>query len=231
MLSLPQGNRVIERIHRTLNAITSKTNEKRGNWAAVMPMTLYFVRRSPCCATGMSLFMDRQGWEPAMPVQLLYKELDQTDLGEVNLEEWLMCNPDRVEALRDKATVSKQKVSKNRKLAWDAKAKDRKFDVCDMVLVRKLGINTKLSESWEGPFRILRKNSPPSYRVDLGDRVLPSVHVSLMKRFVSSEDSPESRESPLSLSLTHPETISLTGTRRSRCWVANLKVNRQKTLE
>ena len=86
--------------------------------------------------------------------------------------------------------MSKQDVSKNRKLAWDVKAKDRELDVGDMVLVRKPGINTKLSESWEGPFRILRKNSPLSYRVDLGDRVLPSVHVSLMKMFMSSEDSP-----------------------------------------
>ena len=34
----PQGNRVIERFHRTFNAIISKTIEKRGNWAAVVPM-------------------------------------------------------------------------------------------------------------------------------------------------------------------------------------------------
>ena len=91
--------------------------------------------------------MARQGWEPITPVQLVYKAWAQTDLREVNLEEWLMCNADRVEALRDKATLRKQDVSKNRKLAWNAKAKHRKLEVGDMVLVRKPGINTKLSES------------------------------------------------------------------------------------
>ena len=69
----PQGNGVVERLNRTLNSMISKLIEKKGNWAAVVPMVLYFIRSSPYSATGMSPFMARQGWEPATPVQLLYK--------------------------------------------------------------------------------------------------------------------------------------------------------------
>ena len=55
----PQGNGVVERLHRTLNGMISKLTEKKGNWATVVPMALYFIRRSPCSATGMSPFMAR----------------------------------------------------------------------------------------------------------------------------------------------------------------------------
>ena len=101
-----------------------------------------------------------------------------------------MCNAEKVQALRDKATLKKQEVSKNRKSAWDAKAKDSEFSAGDEVLVCKPGINMKLMESWEGPFKILKRNSHLSYKVDMGDRVIPSVHVQLMKKYFPGGDSP-----------------------------------------
>ena len=56
-----QGNGVVEKLHRTLNAMISKLTETRGNWASTIPMALYFLRSTPCSATGMSLFLARQG--------------------------------------------------------------------------------------------------------------------------------------------------------------------------
>jgi len=70
----------------------AKTTGKKGNWAAVVQMALYFIRASPCESTGISPFLARQGWEPTTPVQLLYKAWAQHDLGEVDLEEWVMVN-------------------------------------------------------------------------------------------------------------------------------------------
>jgi len=81
--------------HRTLNGIISKTCEKKGNWASVVPMALYFVRCSPCEATGISPFMARQGWEPTTPIQLLYKSWAQADLGDIDLEEWVLDNKEK----------------------------------------------------------------------------------------------------------------------------------------
>ena len=43
----PQGNGVVERLHRTLNSMVAKLIEKKGNWASVIPMALYFIRSSP----------------------------------------------------------------------------------------------------------------------------------------------------------------------------------------
>ena len=184
----PQGNGVIERLHRTLNAMISKIAEKKGNWATVTPMVLYFLRCTPSATTGLSPFMARQGWEPATPVQLLYKAWLQPDLGEIDLTEWVAMNAERVETAREKALLSKTETAGKRKQTWDKTARQREFEVGDEVLVRKPGLNLKLSESWEGPFVVSHKYSPLSYTVDMGDRKLGSVHVQLMKRYERAKE-------------------------------------------
>jgi len=69
----PQGNGVVEPLHRTLNAIKSKTIDKKGNWASVVPRALFFIRSVPSEATGLSPFMAKQGWEPSTPLGLIYE--------------------------------------------------------------------------------------------------------------------------------------------------------------
>jgi len=80
----------------------SKIASSKGNWAAVVPMALYFIRASPCEATGISPFLARQGWEPQTPVQLLYMAWARQDLGEIDLEEWVLRNSERVENERER---------------------------------------------------------------------------------------------------------------------------------
>ena len=143
----------MEHLHRTLNSMVAELVEK-GNWASVVSMALYVIRSSPCSATGMSPFMARQGWEPATPVQILYKSWAQTDLRDIDLEDWVMENAERVELAREKSIVNKSTITEKRKQVWDGKAKNREFSVGDEVLIRKPGMNLKLSDSWEGPIVI-----------------------------------------------------------------------------
>ena len=92
--------------------------------------------------------------------------------------------------LRDQTVVRKQQVSSDRKEAWDRKALIREFVKGDEVYMRKAGINTKLSESWEGPYTVVRKNSPLSYRIHTGDRVILLVHIQLHKECVARKQEP-----------------------------------------
>ena len=132
--------------------------------------------------------MVHQGWEPATPVQLLYKVWLQQDLGNIDLTEWVALNAERVETVREQALLNKTKVAAKRKETWDKTARQREFQIGDEVLVRKPGLNLKLSESWEGHFRVSKRHSPLSYSVDMGDKKLNSVHVQLMKLYVRPKD-------------------------------------------
>jgi len=184
----PKGNGVVEILHRTLNQMVAKTTGTKGNWAAVIPMALFFIRASPSEATGISPFLARQGWEPNTPVELLYKSWVQEDLGGVDLDEWVLINNERVEEQRERTEARLRETASKRKHVWDKKAKERVFNVNDRVWMRKLGSNLKLDSSWEGPYTIKKRNSLLSYAVDTGRRTIPSVHIQLLKEYNDKGD-------------------------------------------
>ena len=183
----PQGNGVVERMHRTLNSVIAKCTEAKGNWAQVVPMALYFIRCMPNRSSGFSPFALKHSWEPTTPVQLLYKEWVQQELGPIDLEQWVFENSERIQRMRDLAVANMSSTSEARKQAWNKGAQVREFTKGDKVYLRKSGTNTKLMDSWAGPYTIEKRNSPLSYRVSTGDRTLPSVHVQLLKLHIPRE--------------------------------------------
>ena len=68
------------------------------------------------------------------------------------------------------------------------KAKPRVFKPGDKVLMRKSGMNSKLSETWLGPYTIVKMNSPLSYKVNTGSRRVNSVHIQLLKGYIERYD-------------------------------------------
>ena len=171
----------------------SKLTDKKGNWASTIPMALYYLRSTPCSATGMTPFLARRGWEPATPLHLLYRAWEGQDEGNVDIVEWVDLNIERVETLREKAAASVATTCSDRKERWDRKAKPRLFKVGDQVLVRKPGMYVKLEDTWDDPFTITIVNSPLSYAVDFGYRKSPFIHAQLLKKFHSQEETKVAR--------------------------------------
>ena len=114
---------------------------------------------------------------------MLYRAWDEQGAGNVNISEWIDLNIERVETLRERAAAKTAETALDRKTKWDKKAKERPFEVGDSVLVRKPGMCTKLEETWEGSFKIIKVNSPISCAVDFGYRKSPSIHAQLLKKF------------------------------------------------
>jgi len=184
---------VVERLHRTLGAIVTKTTGAKGNWASVVPRALYFIRSVPCEATGLSPFVAKQGWEPSTPLSLLYESWLDRDIEGLDLTEFVIQNSERIEHLRECSSLRLRETSDDRKKKWDIRAKEREFSVGEEVLMRKPGLNGKLETSWYGPHVVHRKNSPLSYSIDVGDRKIPSVHISLLKKYEREETSKVAR--------------------------------------
>ena len=159
----------------------------------------------PSKATGLSPFLAKHGWEPTTPLQNLYKGWVQHDLGQVDLEEWTTINAERVQHARDVTVGNLQKCSEERKKHWDKKAQTRQLEKGDQVLLRKSGFNTKLADSWEGPFVVERRNTTLSYRVNTGDRTLPLVHIQLLKAYTPRQEDPKVHRVT---SMLEPDTLT-----------------------
>ena len=59
------------------------------------------------------------------------------------------------------------------------------------MFLRKSGLNTKLADSWEGPFVVEKHNTPLSYRINTGDRTLPSIHIQQLKDYTPRQEDPK----------------------------------------
>ena len=177
----PQGNGVVERLHRTLNAVVGKIVTSKGNWAEALPMALFFLRCTPSASTGLSPFLVTHGWEPTNPIQLLYQSWVKTDLGGVDLSDWVLQNAENLENARDVATGTLIENSSKRATDFNRKARDRTFTVGDNVWIRRPGLDQKLRESWVGPGKIVKQNSPVSYKVQTEERLIPTVNVQQLK--------------------------------------------------
>ena len=127
----PQGNGLVERLHRTLNAVITKCHEQKGNWAQIVPMSLYFIRCMPNRSTGISPFLAMHGRDPSTPLQLSYKGCVQRDIGPIDLEEWVEVNSERVQRMRDLAIANQSENSTKRKEEWDKRAQFRQFEKGD----------------------------------------------------------------------------------------------------
>ena len=177
----PQGNGIVEHLHRTFNAVIGKTIKSKGDWTEVLPMALFFLRCTPTSSTRMSPFLLTHGLEPTTPIQLLYQSWVNTELGGVDLSQWVLDNVDRVESAREQATLNFIENSRTRALQYNKRAKDRDFKVGDRVWVRRPGLDHKLRESWVSPGTILKVNSPISFRVQTPERIVPTINIQQLK--------------------------------------------------
>jgi len=100
--------------------------------------------------------------------------------GLMSVEEWVTQNIERVQQLRDEATVSYDQISSARKLRKDLNCHIRTFKVGDSVYYRTPRLSETLEPSWQGPYTVQEVLGGPSYKVDV-DGKNKCVYVRFMK--------------------------------------------------
>ena len=104
------------------------------------------------------------------------------------MEEWVMENTERIQALRVMAENKMRQGSKDRKEKLDLKSKDRTFKVGDSVLFRTPGLETKLAAKWEGPYKVVKVLGSVTYGIDVGLKRFKTVHVKFLKEFIQKRE-------------------------------------------
>jgi transposase InsO family protein len=166
----PISNGVIERFHRTLHDGLSHFIDSNGtNWDLVVPFFLMAYRATPHSTTKYSPFYLLHGREMNLPTQDdLEAKLSaeaQSSEHSTKLENLKSCLKKAYEIVR---TNNQQSHRQNKKY-YDKKAKERKFNVEDLVYLfspaRKPGKCQKFKRVWQGPFKVLEKISDLNYRI------------------------------------------------------------------
>ena len=176
----PESNGIVERFHGSLKSMLAKCREGGGSWPELLPMVLFFLRMTPSVSSSFSPFLMFHGWEPNTPARLLYNAWVSKEVGNLEVEQWVRENTEKVQALRDEASAKYREVSADRKDKWDKNTSTREFKLGQLVWYRSPGLNEALQPSWEGPYEIKKLLGPLTYQIEVNGRV-KCTHISFLK--------------------------------------------------
>ena len=92
--------------------------------------------------------------------------------------------------MRNVAYSRVKKATRKRKEVYDKGTVDKQLEVGSLVLTRILGLGSKLEDSWEGPWEVVKKLSSVNYRIKSLAKVMKQkvVHINNVKRYVEREE-------------------------------------------
>ena len=164
----PQTNATVERANstliQTLRAYISKNQE---NWPSFLPSVMMAFRSTPCTETsGFSPFQLMFGREMNLPIDtsLLPKPTLNT-----NVRQYFENLLEKLKLVKDTAKKNLEEAQVKSKRLHDQKAKAPDFGIGDLVLIKQgkvpMGMSAKLTDKWEGPFRIVEIGPNFTYKI------------------------------------------------------------------
>ncbi len=181
----PETNGAVERLHGTLKGILGKCMSEGVDWVGQVAFVLYVLRQMPHADSGFSPFDLVYGYRVRTPLDALYHGLYEVESEKLNVCEWVRCMAERLERMRECAAVKMMKGKQGRLDYVNRGSKLREFEEGQLVLYRVPGMQSKLADSWEGPYRVIKRMGMVNYRIGRLDseKYVKVVHVNCLKEY------------------------------------------------
>ncbi|KAJ9508984.1 hypothetical protein QJQ45_028315, partial [Haematococcus lacustris] len=191
----PQTDGQTERANRTVeDMLRPYVNDHKSDWDQHLAAVEFAYNSSEHAGTGFTPFYLNYGQHPTTPSALM---LPPPTLVPSQAAE------DFVTSMRNNLTAARSALQRSidtQKLHADQHRRHEEFEVGDLVLLSCANLNlqtavnsAKLQPRFVGPFKVLAKHSPVSYKLDLPPsmRILPTFHISRLRPYLSSSSFPE----------------------------------------
>ena len=182
-------NGLVERWNGTLKSMLKRLcQEKQKQWHRLINPVLFAYREVPQESTGFSPFQLLYGRSVRGPGTIL-KELwtKEVNIPEVKSSyEYVTELPERLEDSLKLAQEELEKSQKRYKRHYDRKAKPRRLEVGDRVLILLPTDSNKLLMQWRGPHTVESHVGANNYRVKMGSKT-KTYHVNMLKKYISRE--------------------------------------------
>ena len=180
----PQGNGVLERFHGTLKPLLAKAVSDGGDWVTFLPLALSAIRAIPCRSTGFSPAELLFGRNNHGFLDVVYEGWTNTSYSSVDVSTWIQQLNDKLEILRDSATLHNHQVREKQNTHKPNAKTIRVYKPDDLVFTRIPGCRANLQASWEGPFKITKHIPPLNYEVQDLDKTWSKVtHINNLRSY------------------------------------------------
>ena len=185
----PQTNTAVERFNGTLkNMLTAFVHDIKSDWDEGINYVLFAYRELPNEELGFSPFELTYGRDVKGPLAAVYNTWWES--GEQKASEHVIDYMIKQRTFLENAlsVVSNQrKILQNKNKLWyDKNARNKTYEIGDLVLVLQTQPGKPLSLHYTGPYKILSKTSQVNYLVEFGGKRKPQrvIHVNLLRPYV-----------------------------------------------
>ena len=192
----PMANGACERFNGTLKQMLRRMcQECPKDWDRYLPALLFAYREVPHESLGYSPFELMYGRTVRGPMTIL-KELWSTEVPEEEVKstyQYVIDLQERLESTCELARKELTKASVKYKTHFDVKAKERRFECGDRVLLLLPTSSNKLLMHWRGPYEVVKRVARNNYKLMVNGKE-KTYHANLLKRYVERDDEDSSRE-------------------------------------
>ena len=177
----PQSNGNIERFHRTLTSMLKMyCEENQKLWDTYLPQVLMAYRSSVHSSTHQTPNKMTLGREITMPLQAIIRQPHEDDDQRIEVTEYIKELKESLVKTHELARKSLKRSVSYQKRHYDLRAKKRALPIGQPVWIyeplRKVGVCTKLTSPWKGPFVITRRIDDVHYLVKRNKHQNPRVY-------------------------------------------------------
>ena len=185
----PICNGLVERWNGTLKSMIKRLcQDQPKQWHRLINPVLFAYREVPQESAGFSPFQLLYGRSVRGPGTIL-KELwtKEVNIPEVKSSyEYVTELRERLEDSLKLAQEELEKSQKRYKRHYDRKAKPRRLEVGDRVLILLPTDSNKLLMQWRGPYTVESRVGANDYRVKMGSKT-KTYHINMLKKYISRE--------------------------------------------
>ena len=156
------------------------------DWDKYLPALLFAVREVPQESLGFSPFELLYGRNVSGPMAIL-RELWSYEVNDEEVLSTYQYVIELRERLKQTCKLARENMQIRQKTHYDKRARSRKFDVGDKVLLLLPTKSNKLLLQWKGPYEIVEVINRMDYKVDVNGVVNP-YHANMLKQYVERQN-------------------------------------------
>ncbi|XP_067305997.1 uncharacterized protein [Pseudorasbora parva] len=202
----PQTDGLVERFNQTLKQMLRRVAaEDKRDWDLMIPYVLFGIREVPQASTGFTPFELLFGRQPRGLLDVAREAWEQQPAPHRTIIEHVRQMRERIDRVMPLVRENLSKAQQAQQRHYDRAAQPREFQPGDRVMVLVPSSACKFLASWKGPYTVLERMGPVTYRLrQPGRRQTEQLyHINLLKKWVGT------RDQLAALSLTDPVVVDV----------------------
>ena len=186
----PYSKGPVERFHAMLKRVLlTMCAERPNDWDKYLPALLFAVREIPQESLGFSPFELLYGRNVRGPMQILRElwSVEETDEHARLTYQYVIDLRERLEKTCKLAQDNVRKLDLKQNAFYDKRARSRKFDVGDKVLLLLPSESNKVLLQWNGPYEVLEVVNAMNYKINVKG-VVNTYPANMLKLYVERQN-------------------------------------------